>query len=107
MPADHLMSFADAKLPERRFYGKIIPHGAVCKGLQGTVRCIHSAYTLPLDGNKSDLTLFCVLVRTHAATCPTGIWTTSVWHKMPSAEAGVAEPKKCWHGGSPPVPSGM
>lgn len=57
-------------------------------------RCIYSGYTLRLDDNKSDLTPFCVLVYTHTATCPTGIWATSVWHKMPSAEAGVAEPKK-------------
>lgn len=64
-------------------------------GKYGAVRCIHSGYPLQLDDNKADVTLFCVLVCTPTATCPTGIWSTSVWHKMPSAEAGVAEPKKC------------
>lgn len=48
MPADHLMSFADAKKPERHFQGKITP----ATGKSGTVRCFHSGYTLQLDDNK-------------------------------------------------------
>ena len=45
MPADHLMSFADAKWPERHFQGKITP--ATGKSTRGP-REIWDCQVLPL-----------------------------------------------------------
>lgn len=76
------------KWPERHFKGKVTRHRA------GTIRCIHCGYTLQPDDNKSDLTLFCVLVYTHTLlpvlqACGPQVWGTkchllrSGWQKSP------------------------
>lgn len=39
-----------------------------------------------------------MLGQVHTSTCPTGIQTTGVWHRMPSAEAKVQGREMLTHG---------